>query len=188
MQILPHTGNIFDLLLGNCDGIIVWARGGFTYIGADWKIFRKKISEEDDKFTRIASPWKTHHSIPLSVQVNNKKKYVYFFRNEREEETLSDSRLVLQLIAAIKTLKLIGCESIAFNGVKPTNYVPGLPTDSMEVKAQKEQHNNIVNRERVDLIVDTLYSYNTQSPNNLTVYLISKNDVFTRSILSPICI
>ncbi|RZL44113.1 MAG: hypothetical protein EOP00_21265 [Pedobacter sp.] len=186
MQILPHTGNIFDLLLGDCDGIIVWAKGGFTCIGTDWKIFRKKISEDDDKFTRIGSPWKTHHSIPLFVRVNNERKYVYFLRNELEADTISDSRLVLQLTAAIKTLKLLGCESIAFNGVRSTEYVPGLPTDSMEVKAQKQLHNKTVNRERVDLIVDTLYSFNTQAPVNLSVHLISKNDVFTRSILSPI--
>ncbi len=187
MLIVPNIGNVFDLLLENtCDAVIVFAKYGYTCMETDWKIFLKKISVNEDEFTRIGSSYKSHHSIPIIVNINSEKKYVYFLRNEQNEDCISDSRLVLQLTAAIKTLQLIGCKSIGFTGARPTNYLPGLPDDKLEIKNRKKTHNDKAYRERVDLILDLLYSYNGQSPNNLKIHLISRNDVFTRSILAPI--
>ncbi len=183
MEIFAHKGNIFDLLTDNtCDAIIVWVRGNATCIGTDWRIFRSKYPELEERFSFHAKMCRDHHSVPIHLNINGIKKYIYFLRNEAEEDCISDSRLVLQLISAMKILVSLSCTKIGLNGARPLNIKYGLPDDDTETRKEKAEHNNALYRERVDLIVDLLQSFHVQTGHTLSVHLISKNDVFINNI------
>ncbi len=184
MIIRPFQDDIFEHIENNkCDAFIVWGRKGFTSIYATWGQFAERHKEDIDFYDMAISPWQKNHSKPVPVNLNGQQKYFYFIRNDNDDDTVSDSRFVLQLISAFYQLLNLGISRIAMNG----SVSPGIRSvrefnNDAEMQNEIKTQNDILNTDRVNLIIDFLFSLHVQRQPNLTVDLVSMTDVFVKNI------